>query len=194
MCRGALCLESQLHARSEGSSPVLDGLVVLTPPVTVVLQLQATAPPQLMFGGAPLALEKLLGAGATSTVYQSEIVLGGRTETVAVKLLQPGHSADTEVLVLEALAHQRCACMPTLVGRLDGPRVGYLLQPVGTALSVPWILDGYPQLFHSFAALVHTLQTVHGLGWVHRDVRLSNLLVVEDAQAPGGVRLLLMDW
>lgn len=153
--------------------------------------MQASPPRQLKYDGTALKLEKLLGAGATSTVYQSTLESG---QLVAVKVLGGCHGYQ-EPDVLADLAEAGCTCVPTVVGRLDFPAIGHLLQPVGTMLRTHWELRKHPKLFKAIAPLVDTLRKAHERNWVHRDVRPSNLLLV--AGTPGAAhcaRVLLLDW
>lgn len=157
------------------------------------MQLHAISPPQLKYKGVSLPLQKLLGAGATSVVYKSSL----NGEDVAIKVLQPGFTVDQELSALRDLAQAGCTCVPTVIGCLDSPAAGYLLQPVGATLGTrgDLIMMQRPLLFTALKPLVETLCKARGLGWVHRDVRPSNLLSVGGgSQSASPVRVLLLDW
>lgn len=155
------------------------------------MQLQAIPPPQLKYKGVSLPLNNLLGAGATSFVYKSSL----NGEDVAIKVLQPNFTGDQELSALRDLAKAGCTCVPTVIGCLDSPAAGYLLQPVGATLGTHGDLMQQPLLFTALKPLVETLCKAGGLGWVHRDVRPSNLLSVGGgSQSASPVRVLLLDW
>lgn len=162
------------------------------PPLLLLrVQLQAFPPRQLKYKGTALKREKLLGAGATYSVYQSTLE---SRQQVAVKVLGGCHGYQ-EPDVLADLAKAGCTCVPTVVGRLDFPAFGHLLQPVGTMLRTYWELSKHPKLFKAIAPLVDTLRKAYERNWDHRDVTPSNLLVVADTPgAAHSARVLLLDW
>jgi serine/threonine protein kinase len=131
-----------------------------------------------------------LGAGATSSVYECRLPNSqGEVEAVAAKVPLEPHTTSHEQRVLQELAAAGggCPCIPRIMGLLDNNK-GLLLGPVGKPLAAEGMLTAHPQLFNGFGGLVHALYTAHGLGWVHRDVRPDNLVLV------GGSSLYLVDW
>ena len=169
------------------------------------LQLGAVPPPQLSFLGQPLRLVSSLGVGATSSVYKCVVELDGEEEECAAKVLQGSFSADLELQVLEELRAGGCDGIPVSLGRLQSPSQGFLLRPLGTTLAAGNASLQHPQLFKAIRPLLQALQKAHRLGYVHRDLRLPNLLVVETSAAsvrsrpsaqvgPAPGSLVILDW
>lgn len=146
-------------------------------------QLGAAPPPQLSFHGQQLRLESLLGVGATSSVYKCVVDLDGKKEECAVKALQGSLSADSELAVLDELKDGGCDCIPLCPGRLDSPGQGFLLQPLGITLAADNVLLRHPRLYQAIPPMLQALHSAHQLGFVHRDLRLPNLLAVTASAA-----------
>lgn len=152
------------------------------------MQYGASSPPALKQAGRAVELVSFLGAGATSTVYECRLPNSqGEAEAVAAKVPLEPHTTEHEEHVLQELAAGGGGCLPRIMGRLDDNQ-GLLLAPVGMPLAAEGMLADHPQLFSGFGGLVHALRNAHEKGWVHRDVRPDNLLLV------GQSRLFLIDW
>lgn len=143
-----------------------------------------------MFKGQALGLVGLLGIGATASVYRCRAKVDGKEEEFAVKVLESPLSADRELAVLAKLADEVSvgrSSIPICCGRLDLPSQGFLLRPVGTTLATDGMLQQHPQLYKSIQPMVGVLRAVHKLGYVHRDLRLPNLMMA-------GSDLVILDW
>lgn len=143
-------------------------------------------PPQLSFKGQQLRPVSLIGVGATSSVYRCTRTVDGQEEEFAVKVLQGSLSADRELEVLGALGDGGCDCIPVCHGRLDLPSQGFLMRPLGTTLAADGVLLQHPHLYRALPPMVRALSKAHELGYVHRDLRLPNLLVVKASAASSG--------
>ena len=131
-----------------------------------------------------MQLLSFLGAGATSSVYKCRHP-SSQTETVAAKVPREPHTTSYEHLVLLELAG--CLCIPHVVAQLDNEH-GLLLQPVGMPLALHGTLTRHPLLFRGLLRLVQALRTAHEKGWLHRDLRPDNLVIV------GEDRMFIIDW
>ncbi len=148
-------------------------------------------------------IQRKLGEGGMSYVYlgrdrQSEA-------TVAIKVLSPKLSGDPSSV--ERLRREAGLAM-----RLDHPnvcrifRLGessdgliYLVMPYlqGEILSdrearigVLSVEEGLPLLIQMCQGLQHA----HDLHIIHRDLKPENVMIVPDAEAPGGIKAVVMDF
>jgi serine/threonine protein kinase len=133
-------------------------------------------------------LEKILGRGGISTVYEAK---HNRVDlTVAVKVLHT-HYTDTEesverfkreAIIINALNHPNIVHMISH-GVLDGPRPYLVLEHLdGRGLDE--ILDEEQRLDEEatvkiIGAVVEGLKFAHDLGIVHRDIKPSNVMLVQ---------------
>ena len=82
--------------------------------------------------------------------------------------------------VLEAVA---------LLGEDDGgPAI--LMRPIGAALSLE-VIHEQPRFHKAVPLLVEVLQRCHELGWVHRDLRPDNLVLMDKQP---DVEVVIIDW
>lgn len=158
-----------------------------------LLQFGATKPPQLIFKGERLQLVSVLGRGATATVYgckgcDQKLLAAKVLDTPAPATGEAAGPAANEVAMLQHL--KDCSGIVQLVGELDDGR-GFLLEPVGTALARLREALQTKRLYKGIEGLISTIRSVHGKGIVHRDLRSSNLLAVQDNDRPA---VLIMDW
>jgi len=115
--------------------------------------------------------QKKIGEGLTSTVWECG-------EYVAKKYSERYHVIlDQEVRILRTL--QTVPRIPRLKGFQKTPFPCIFMSPLGAPFS--------KFSLKSLRGLVETLRQVHNLGYVHRDIRQSNLVVY-------GEDVYLIDW
>lgn len=120
---------------------------------------------------------EFLGSGATSSVYKASH-LG---DSVAAKLYKKGFSAHNEMEILKLL--EGVQGVPIFKGVAKDLKV-LLLSPVGKRLkkSVP------TEVRINLTGIIDTLKEAHHRHIVHRDVRMGNILLVDDRS------FMLIDW
>jgi eukaryotic-like serine/threonine-protein kinase len=143
-----------------------------------------------------------LGEGGMGSVYLAEHTLLG--SQAAVKVLQPRHAADP-VLVQRFFNEARAAgairhvgiveifdvgqladgtsfiAMELLRGESLADRLGRGMMPIAATLSIG-------------AQIASALAAAHQAGVVHRDLKPDNVFLLDDPQAPAGVRVKLLDF
>ncbi|PZF61717.1 serine/threonine protein kinase [Curtobacterium sp. MCBD17_013] len=143
-----------------------------------------------------------LGHGGMATVYRAVDEQLGRE--VAVKVFRTGpvdhgerSRAEAEIRVLASLRH------PSLVtlydaAIADGDGESFLVMELvpGTDLATRMRDGALPRgvVAHIGAQVADALAAVHAQGIVHRDVKPANVLIEDDATAPGGLRVKLADF
>jgi serine/threonine-protein kinase len=156
-----------------------------------------SAAPTTLIGGCRLVRQ--IGAGGTSEVYEAVHV--GLARTVAVKVLKPSLTGD-------ALALERMRFEAQALARLDHPNILAVTDSGCTADGRPFLvmehLRGVPLLRElrrrgclPVAEAVALTQQVlaglgaaHALGVVHRDIKLENLFLCEDAHGRRTIKIL----
>lgn len=148
------------------------------------------------------AITRRLGEGGMSYVYLGNELATGRE--VAIKILTPRLSRDpaaVERLRREAAIAQRLdhpnVCAILRLGTVDG--VFYLVMPYlpGEPLNEHETRRGRFPVEEGIPLLVqicHGLQHAHDLGIVHRDLKPENVMLMPDAERPGGSRAVVMDF
>ena len=148
-------------------------------------------------------IERKLGEGGMSYVYQAQEVDTGRS--VAVKILIPRLSRDPasverlrrEATIATRLNHPN-VCPILRLGQTSD-RLIYLVMPFleGEPLSEhetrqgPFpVADGIPLLVQ----MCHGLGHAHDLQIIHRDLKPENVMLVPDPEMPGGLRAVVMDF
>jgi eukaryotic-like serine/threonine-protein kinase len=139
-----------------------------------------------------------VGRGGMGTVWEAEQISLGRR--VALKLLHPHLTLSGTALrrfQLEALAAARIR-HPAIVaihqvGEVDGVHfIAQELVPDGVTLADRFAearegtgsgLGGHSEVALLFATLADALDTAHGAGVIHRDVKPGNILVLPDGSA-----------
>ena len=148
-------------------------------------------------------IERKLGEGGMSYVYQAQEVDTGRS--VAVKILIPRLSRDPSSV-------ERLRREATIATRLNHPNVCPILRLGQTAdrliyLVMPF-LDGEPLSEHEtrrgpfpvsdgiplLVQMCHGLGHAHDLQIIHRDLKPENVMMVPDPEIPSGLRAVVMDF
>lgn len=121
--------------------------------------------------------------------YKNMVQLLGTCSTSA----EPPASASSSASPPGTAPSGASSSLPAAAAAEGLVHVGLLLQPVGKSLAqCKGSIDSL-ELSQSIPPLLSAIQSVHGdLCIVHRDLRTSNLLYVEDADARK--RLVIIDW
>ncbi len=148
-------------------------------------------------------IERKLGEGGMSYVYQAQEVDTGRS--VAVKILIPRLSRDPasverlrrEATIATRLNHPN-VCPILRLGQTSD-RLIYLVMPFleGEPLSEHETRRGPFQLSDGIPLLVqmcHGLGHAHDLQIIHRDLKPENVMLVPDPEMPNGLRAVVMDF
>jgi tRNA A-37 threonylcarbamoyl transferase component Bud32 len=144
-----------------------------------------------------------IGKGGMGEVYRAEHTLLGRA--VAIKILLPEMSRDRQ-LVERFFNEARAAAKLRHPGVVEVFDYGH--DSYGNAFIVMELLSGEPladriardkRLSIALAAAIArqvagALQAAHVQGIVHRDLKPENIFLVEDPDAPGGVRVKVLDF
>jgi serine/threonine-protein kinase len=148
-------------------------------------------------------IERKLGEGGMSYVYQAQEVDTGRS--VAVKILIPRLSRDPSSV-------ERLRREATIATRLNHPNVCPILRLGQTSdrliyLVMPF-LEGEPLSEHEtrrgpfpvgdgiplLVQMCHGLGHAHDLQIIHRDLKPENVMLVPDPEMPNGLRAVVMDF
>lgn len=147
--------------------------------------------------GRRYRLERTLGVGSMGVVHLAQDLK--RNQTVALKLVSPEHVADPdahfrfsrEAAALAAVRHPNVVRVAG-VGEDEGGRSFVAMEYV-RGPSLEEVIGSYAQRgeFVPIAraltivrALAEGLTAVHGAGFIHRDVKPSNVLLEEDTGRP----------
>ncbi len=153
-------------------------------------------------GGArvgPYEIEREIGRGGMGVVYLARRADGQFQQRVALKLLPPGF--DTEDLVARFLAERQ------ILASLEHPGIARFLGGGVTEGGQPYFVmeyvEGEPidvfcderrlsisKRLRLFAEVARAVAYAHGKLVVHRDLKLSNILVTEDESGTPHVKLL----
>jgi hypothetical protein len=180
-----------------------------TPGFVALMRLFTAAPKQLGYPEPPPRLRSFgqndigehLGSGGSSTVYS--------TKEGVIKISTGGDEANrclrNEIKVLQELNNRPggdLAQVPTLKrwGE-DGGKVWMTTHPQGTPLTAfvdSPKTDDVKYYFEIARSLVFTLQSAHRQGWLHLDVRPSNVVTTATTESSGFVdwkkQVYLIDW
>ena len=144
-----------------------------------------------------------IGDGGMGSVF--EAVHEGIGRHVAIKVLRPQYSKDS-LIVTRFFNEARAVNIvthPGIVGSFD-----YGQLPDGTAYIVMEYCDGEslsarikrtrgpfgPDALRIGRQIAAALAAAHGKGIVHRDLKPDNVIIVADAEAPGGERAKVLDF
>ena len=143
--------------------------------------------PRLSIKGSPLTVERFLGKGSRRTVYHCTYRAGAGatagagarcqlTEDVVVKMCSTAEEAKAERQVLQRLNDAGVPGVQRLVGMTEcGKGI------VTTPLAAPLVdTEGLREVLNG---VVTTLERMHALGLVHRDVSKANILVTPEGNS-----------
>ena len=156
------------------------------------LQLNVEAPPRgLRLNNEDLKIESVLGWGASATVYG---LSGTGTKKYAAKVAHEGEdpALSHEFRIIQDL----CGCMniPVAIGILPSldNREALILEPVGELISAAMLDEHSLDIFCWFPMnIIAALKHCHAKGYVHRDVRTANIILVQEKSSTIAV---LIDW
>lgn len=133
-------------------------------------------------------LVKGLGTGRFARVYAAQECDSDSGPVYVLKVFQNCQIGIHEENILSRLAHLNIANIPvvhTSVRPLDGT-FGLLVTPIGMPiLPAPSGMVINPLMFNK---LLEVLETVHGLGIIHRDVKPENIILLGEGE------IILDDW
>ena len=143
--------------------------------------------PRLSIKGSPLTVERFLGKGSRRTVYHCTYRAGAGatagagarcqlTEDVVVKMCSTAEEAKAERQVLQRLNDAGVPGVQHLVGMTKCGK-GIVTTPLAASLVDTEGLLEVPN------GVVATLERMHALGLVHRDVSKANILVTPEGNS-----------
>ena len=152
----------------------------------------------------PYRIVRLLGEGGMGSVYEG--VHEATSRRVAIKVLLPDYARDpvmttrffNEARAVNKIEHpgilqifdygqQENGCAYIAMEFLNGETLsarlarGPAVRPLGESLRLGW-------------QLASALSAAHEKGIIHRDLKPDNIMIVRDADAPGGEKTKLLDF
>ncbi|CAE7242545.1 unc-43 [Symbiodinium microadriaticum] len=160
----------------------------------------STASPDTSVESLTTALEedykvkKVLGQGKFGLVQ--EVVRKGTKQSFAVKVVSSNKQSEDEIQLMASLRHENIVC---LHDSLEHDEMLYIIMELcsgGTLRS--WIEDRYNEhlnmqvytappkrvLANCIWQILDALKYLHGRGFVHRDIKLENLLLLNAGKCP----------
>lgn len=148
------------------------------------------------------AIESVLGIGGFGTVYRAIQRPVGRP--VALKIVHPRHAHDAQLRArffreAKLVARLRDRVVVTLHDYGESPEVGlYMAFELIEGITLAELLKSGAQpperVANILLQLLRALSEAHGLGMIHRDLKPGNIMLVEDAGAPLGEGVRLLDF
>ncbi|MEJ1229752.1 MAG: protein kinase [Galbitalea sp.] len=161
---------------------------------------ETTATVELL--GGRYRLETVIGRGGLSTVYQAHDEMLGRK--VAIKRFDVGPidpaREEVELAILAGLDHHNLVTMLDAGSGDDGHghRVRYIVMPLVRGMDLQERLRGSRIAARNIAEigydLAEALEYIHAQNVVHRDVKPSNILLVDYGNATPRARAKLTDF
>ncbi|HEY4224577.1 MAG TPA: serine/threonine-protein kinase [Pseudolysinimonas sp.] len=162
----------------------------------------ATADTTTELLGGRYRLESVIGRGGLSTVYRGRDEALGRT--IAVKCFDVGRMdaarEEVELAILAGLDHHNLVTMLDAGTHPDaqGRRMRYIVMPLVRGMDLQERLRGSPIAARNIAEigydLAEALEYVHAQNVVHRDVKPSNILLVDYGNDAPRARAKLTDF
>ena len=141
--------------------------------------------PVVKVNGQEIALVDTLGRGLSGIVYGGN--LNGKS--IVVKVPKTTERLDKEERVLAALERGGVKSVPLLYGGgTDEDNRALLMTPVAKHFAHREEPNGVEMASCHIRQIVQALYGAHKLGYIHRDVRYSNIFAVSEEEA------LLSDW
>jgi serine/threonine-protein kinase 11 len=131
-----------------------------------------------------------LGSGSCAKVHHAiDTSTNTRYAAKAVRLshgrIGAANALEREIRILRLLDHPNIVKLHEVLHRSD-PNIVYLIMDYATAGTIRGRVLGEPDAAKIFVQVLHGLMYLHGHGFVHQDVKPSNILLFENGQVKLG--------